>query len=48
MSYLPQNSQDNYPPLGYTSYPPHGKIGFPSPFMQIPQQMNPTFAGQNH
>jgi hypothetical protein len=22
-------------------------MGFPSPFTQVPQQMNPTFAGQN-
>jgi hypothetical protein len=37
----------NYPPPGYTSYPPQGQMGFPSPFMQITQQMNPTFASQN-
>jgi hypothetical protein len=33
--------------LGYTGYPLQGQMGFPSPFMQIPQQMNPTFASQN-
>ena len=45
-SYPPKKIQANYPPLGYTGYPPQGQMGFPSPFMNIPQQMNPTFVGQ--
>jgi hypothetical protein len=36
----------NYPPSVYIGYPPQGQMGFPSPFMNIPQQMNPTFVGQ--
>jgi hypothetical protein len=44
--YPPQANQENYPPTGYTGYPPQGQMGFPSPFMNVPQQMNPTFVGQ--
>jgi hypothetical protein len=36
-----------YPHIGYIGYPPQGQMGFPSPFMQIPQQTNPTFVGQH-
>jgi hypothetical protein len=46
-SYPTQNSKANYPPLSYIGYPPQGQMVFPSPFMQIPQQINPTFASQN-
>jgi hypothetical protein len=35
-----------YPPMGYIVYPPQVQTGFSSPFMNIPQQMNPTYAGQ--
>ena len=34
--------------MGDTSYPPQGQMGFHSPFMNVPQQMHPTFVGQQH
>jgi len=36
----------NYPPSGFTGYPPQGKMGLSSPLMHIPQQINTTFFGQ--